>query len=169
MAPTRASTKKVIYPAQKSTPKVLSKKILVVIDFGTSSTGIARINDGWGKNQKVEDIQVVTQGPGFTCNMSGKSNTEFTFDKDGKMRFGTQLKAGEKRFRCVKILLHDDDDERMPHVRANEMAGLLATSGKTPSQSVSQFLGGGRVSIPGPCYGRGYGRHPEMPRFRYGQ
>lgn len=73
--------------------------------------------------------------------MSGKTNTEFTFDKDGKMRFGTQLKAGEKRFRCVKILLLDDDDERMPHVRADEMAELLAVSGKTPSEAVSQFLG----------------------------
>ncbi|TKX25123.1 hypothetical protein C1H76_2615 [Elsinoe australis] len=73
--------------------------------------------------------------------MSGKTNTEFTFDKDGKMRFGTQLKAGEKRFRCVKILLHDDDDERMPHVRADEMAELLTASGKTPSEAVSQFLG----------------------------
>ncbi|TKX25124.1 hypothetical protein C1H76_2616 [Elsinoe australis] len=61
MAPTRASTKKVIYPAQKPTPKVLSKKILVVVDFGTSSTGIAWINAGGRKKKKVEDIQVVTQ------------------------------------------------------------------------------------------------------------
>ncbi|KAF4547503.1 Hypothetical protein D9617_41g062540 [Elsinoe fawcettii] len=117
---------------------VTNHKIIVAIDFGTTSSGIAFVYAPTGKD--VDRIHVVKSWSGGQGGTSDKVPSTLEYDVcTGAVKWGFEVGALDNPLRCFKLLL--DKDKGLPSwVNKRSVLATLEKMHKTPIDVTADYL-----------------------------
>ncbi|KAK4186086.1 hypothetical protein QBC35DRAFT_388027 [Podospora australis] len=140
----RASAEAINGPVREPAkdPAVVSDRLIVGVDFGTTFSGVAAVYTG-----TPDDVEIIKTWPGGNGITSDKVPTEISYDlppgaapgTPPTVKWGFQFKPEESRLRCIKLFL--DRSQKLPfYVSPLETAAQLKKFNKTVVDAVSDYL-----------------------------